>query len=62
MTDYLRIEKYMKDQELLEEKLNSLQGHSNITNETYPKYWLELKKEVEEISKKVKIIEMKKNI
>ena len=42
-----KIETFMEDQEKLEEMLNST---------------LELKKKVDEISKKIKILEMKKNI
>ena len=69
--NYLRMENYIEDQIKFEDKLNS-----NFTKETYPKYWFELKKKVDEIlkkvednskkvdenSKKLKILEMKKNI
>ena len=62
MENNFKIENFMEDQiqKKIEEKLNSLEEHSNIKNETYPKYWLDLKTKVDEISNKVKIVEMKK--
>ena len=78
MEKYLKIEKFLEEkleEKLNATKFvslsRSLDGCFNLKNEKYPNYWqlkqlktkmLELKKEVEGISKKVKAIEKKKNL
>ena len=78
MENYLKIEKSLEEklQEKLNATKfvslsRSLDGCFNLKNEKYPNYWqlkqlktkmLELKKEVEGISKKIKAIEKKKNL